>query len=100
MSKNVTTANNLFRAQRELKMVHRIVILVSILLSLGITYASFLFMGFFTSPIKYHYRIAYTFVDISLVFVIITLFKFTDPIKLAIRKITHRRTNTIAATMT
>ncbi|CAF0842209.1 unnamed protein product [Adineta steineri] len=100
MSKNVTTANNLFRAQRELKMVHRIVILVSILLSLGIPYASFLFMGFFTLPIKYHYRIAYTFVDISLVFVIITLFKFTDPIKLAIRNIRNQRTNTIAATMT
>ncbi|CAF0820055.1 unnamed protein product [Adineta steineri] len=99
-SKNVTPANNLFRAQRELKMVHRIVILISILLSLGIPYASFLFTGFFTTPPQYHYRIAYTFVDISLVFVIITLFKCTDPIKLAIRNIRNQRTNTTAATMT
>ncbi|CAF0842153.1 unnamed protein product [Adineta steineri] len=100
MGKNVTTANSLFRAQRELKMVHRIGILISILLGLGVPYASFLFMGFFTSPPKYHYRIAYIFIDISLVFVIITLFKFTDPIKLAIRKRINRRTNVIATIMT
>ncbi|CAF0985566.1 unnamed protein product [Adineta steineri] len=76
MSKNVTTANNLIRAQRELKMVHQIVILISILLSLDFSFSGFLFPD-------------HHFPDF-----------LTTPIKLAIRNITNQRTNTIAATMT
>ncbi|CAF1473883.1 unnamed protein product [Adineta steineri] len=86
MSKHVTPVNTLIRAQRELKMVYRIVILVSFLIGLGIPYASFVIMGFFTSPPKYHFRIAYIFVNISLIFIMMSLFKFTDPVRTSIMK--------------
>ncbi|CAF1125034.1 unnamed protein product [Adineta steineri] len=100
MNKRVTLANKLLRAQRELKMVYRIVILVSILLILGVLYTIFVFMGFFTLPPKYDFRIALTFVEISLVFVMITLFKFTEPVRTSILKRINRRPNAIVATMT
>jgi hypothetical protein len=44
-------------------------------------------MSFFTSPPKYHFRIAYIFVDVSLAFVMITIFKFTGPLKTAVKKL-------------
>ncbi|CAF1362633.1 unnamed protein product [Adineta steineri] len=87
MSKHVTPVNTLIRAQRELKMVYRIVILVPFLIGLGIPYASFVVIGFFTSPPKYHFRIAYIFVNISLIFIMMSLFKFTDPVRTSVMKI-------------
>ncbi|CAF0722299.1 unnamed protein product [Adineta steineri] len=100
MTKNVTLANTLLRAERELKMIRRIVILVSMLITFGLTYAIFIFMSFFTQPPKYHFRIAYIFVNVSLVFILIALFKFTDPIKTSIMKITNRRPNVVIAILT
>jgi hypothetical protein len=100
MSKRVTPANTLSRAQRELKMVYRIVILVSILLGLGLPYAIFVFMGLFNRAPKYDFRIAYTFIDVSLVFVMIALFQFTDPVKTSLMKKINRRPNTVVATVT
>ncbi|CAF1074466.1 unnamed protein product [Adineta steineri] len=70
MNKHVMLVNTLIRAERELKMVYRIVILVTFLAILGIPYATFTIMGFFTSPPKYHFRIAYIFVNISLTTII------------------------------
>jgi Na+/phosphate symporter len=100
MSKRVTPANTLSRAQRELKMVHRIVRLVSILLVLGLPYTIFVFMGLFNRAPKYDFRIAYTFFDVSLVFIMIALFQFTDPVKTSVMKKINRRPNTIVATVT
>ncbi|CAF0758847.1 unnamed protein product [Adineta steineri] len=100
MSKNVTPANTLLRVERELKMIRRIVILVSMLITFGLTYAIFIFMSFFTQPPKYHFRIAYIFVNVSLVFILIALFKFTDPIKTSLMKITNRRPNVVIALLT
>ncbi|CAF1026700.1 unnamed protein product [Adineta steineri] len=98
INKRVTPVNTVSRAERELKMVHRIVVLVSILLTLGIPYTIFIFIGFFTQPPKYHFRIAFTFVYISLVFIMITLFQFTDPVKTYITKKLKRQSNIIATT--
>jgi hypothetical protein len=81
MSKRVTPANTLSRAERELKMIVRIIRLVSILLSFGLPYSIFMFMSFFNSAPKYCFRIAYLFVDVSLAFVMIALFQNTDPVK-------------------
>ena len=81
MSKNVTPANQLLRAQRELNMVRRIVMLIIVLITLGLPYTIFFFISFFTNPPKYHFRIAFLFVDVSLACVMIALFQFTDPIK-------------------
>ncbi|CAF0987156.1 unnamed protein product [Adineta steineri] len=100
MNKRVTSANTLLRAQRELKMVFRIVILISILLTLSVPYTIFVFMGFFTSPLKYDFRIALTFVESSLLFFMIVVFKFTDPVRASIMKKLHQRLNVVAPIMT
>jgi uncharacterized membrane protein len=95
MSKHVTPVNTLFRAKRELKMVRRIVILVVGIVTIGFPYATFVFMSFFTCPSKYYFRIAYIFVDVSLAFVLIALFQFTEQLKISIKKAISRRTNAI-----
>ncbi|CAF1362584.1 unnamed protein product [Adineta steineri] len=98
MSQHVTPANTLIRAQRELKMVYRIVMLVMILVALGFPYTIFIFMGFFTSPPKYHFRIAYIFVDVSLVFIMVIIFHSTEPLKASVKnRITKRQTTMIQA---
>jgi hypothetical protein len=86
MSKHVTPVNTILRAQRELKMVRRIVILITGVATIGFPYALFIFMSFFTTPPKYHFRIAYIFNDASLAFVMVVLFEFTDQLKMSITK--------------
>jgi hypothetical protein len=100
MSKHVTPVNTLFRAQRELKMVRRIVILVNGVVTIGLPYVIFIFISFFTTPPKYHFRIAYIFVDVSLAFVMIALLKFTEPIKASIMKKINGQGNTIVPVIT
>lgn len=97
MSKHVTPTNVLSRAQRELRMVYRIVILISTLLVLSIPYATFTFMGYFTQPPKHHFRIAYIFVCMSLMIIMLILFNGTDPVRLSLMKQINRRPNTIIA---
>jgi hypothetical protein len=97
MSKRVATINTLRRAQRELKMIRRIIRLISILLSLGIPFTIFTFMSFFNSAPKYSFRIAYIFIDVSLALVMIVLFQNTDPVKTFVMKKIHWRSNTILA---
>ncbi|CAF1227582.1 unnamed protein product [Adineta steineri] len=99
MNHRVTPVNTLIRAQRELKMVYRIVILVMILLILGLPITIFFIIGFISEPPKYHLRIAYIFAKISLLFVMITLFKFTDPVKSAIMKKLIQQPNLVAPIM-
>ena len=81
MSKRVIPANTLLRAQKELKMVRRTVILVASVVAIGFPYTMFLLTSFFTSLPQYHLRIAYVFVDVSLAFMMIALFQFTEPVK-------------------
>jgi hypothetical protein len=100
MSKRVTPANTLIRVERELKMVRRIVILVVGVTTIGFPYAVLILISFFTSPPKYHFRIAYIFVDVSLAFVMMALFQFTDPLKTSILKKLNGRANTITPTIT
>ncbi|CAF1481047.1 unnamed protein product [Rotaria sordida] len=100
MRKHVTPANILYRAQNELKMVRRIVILVMGIVTIGFPYALFIFISFFTTPPKYHFRIAYIFVDTSMAFVMIALSQFTEPLKISIMKRIIRQTNVIIPTIT
>ncbi|CAF3816897.1 unnamed protein product [Rotaria sordida] len=83
MNKRVTSANVLARAERELKMVRNIVTISTILVILGLPYAIFILMSFFTTIPKYHFRIAFIFIDISTTATMIALFKTTDVIKVA-----------------
>ena len=84
MGKNVAAANTLLRAQRELRIVRRTVILVSGLLVTGIPYATFIFISFFTIPPQYHFRIAYVLSEVLSPFFTIILFELTDPLKVSI----------------
>ncbi|CAF1463906.1 unnamed protein product [Adineta steineri] len=99
MSQHVTTANNLIRAKRELKMVYRIVMLVITLLAFGFPYTIFIFMGFFTSPPKYHFRIAYIFIDVSLVFIMIIIFHSAEPLKASVKNRLFKRPTMIVQTV-
>ncbi|CAF4124960.1 unnamed protein product [Rotaria sp. Silwood2] len=67
MSKHVTPVNRLFHAQRELRMIRRIVSLVFILVALGFPYQTFIIMSFFNSAPKYHFRLAFTCINVSLI---------------------------------
>ena len=98
-SKNVTSIYTLARAQRELKMVRHIVILLSGVATIGFPYAIFIFLSFFTTPPNYHFRIAYIFVNVSLAFVMIAIFQFTEPLKTSIMKIISGRRNGIVPTI-
>jgi hypothetical protein len=95
MSKRITPVNTLSRAKRELKMVQRTVKLINILITVDFPYTLFLFMSFFDSAPKYHFRIAFLFMDIALVFVIITLSLFTDPVKASVMKIINVQPNMV-----
>jgi hypothetical protein len=93
MTERVTPVNTLYRAKRELKMVRRTVILVSILIIYCFPYAMFIFLSFFIQIPKYHFRISYIFIDASYLFVIIALFQFTAPLKISIMKLIQKRQN-------
>ena len=55
MSKHITPVNTLIRAERELKMVRRIVILICDIATICFSYAIFIFVSLFTSPPKYYF---------------------------------------------
>ncbi|CAF1454630.1 unnamed protein product [Rotaria sordida] len=97
MSKRITSANRLARAQNELKMVQRIVTLIIILITLGVPFVVFITMSLFTNPPKYHTRIGYVFFNVSLALVMITLFQFTDPLKATAKKLINIRPNNITS---
>ncbi|CAF1376452.1 unnamed protein product [Adineta ricciae] len=100
ISRNViTTRNNLPRLRRELKMVRRIVTITTILVVLGLPYTSFLFISFFTEPVKYYYRISAIFTNPSLIFIMIALFQFTESLKLFILRKMNIRTETVIPTI-
>jgi hypothetical protein len=100
MSKRVTSVLNLARAQRELKMVERVIILLFTFLTLGVPYVVFFFISFFTNPPKYHFRIAFMFMDVTVILMMITLFQFTDPLKTSIKKIINGQANMVIPIVT
>ncbi|CAF1022475.1 unnamed protein product [Adineta ricciae] len=81
MNARTTSVNTVLRARYELKMVRRIIIIIVILLALGLTYFIFILMSFFTTPPKYHFRIAFMFLDVSMAGVMLVVFKFTDHLR-------------------
>lgn len=96
MNKHVTPANQLSRAKRELTMVKRILSLVFLLVCLGFPYAVFICISFFTEPPKYSFRIAYSFISVSLALVLIALFQITEPLKASVlNRIRTRDVNVI-----
>jgi hypothetical protein len=95
MSQRVTPANTLSRAQRELKMVRQIVILINILFISGFALSLFIFLSFANRAPIYHFRIGFIFVDASMLWVMIVLFQFTDSLKAYVKKIIYGRSNRV-----
>jgi len=100
MGKNVTAINTLIRAQRELKMVRRTVILIIILATVCFPFTFMMFMAFFNHTPKYVFRIGYAFVDLAGLATEIMLCQFTDPLKASVMKRIKRRPNRIVPAMT
>jgi hypothetical protein len=95
MNKRVTPANVLFRVQCELKMIRRIVIMVTVLVPICIPYAIFFILSFFISLPVYYFRILSTFAVVSLLYTMLIVFKFTDPLKLSVMKKLNIRSKVI-----
>jgi hypothetical protein len=93
MGNNMTTTITLFRAERDLAMVRRIVILLHILLTAGIPMTVFFILSFFNLAPKYHTRIGFFFINTSLLCVMIVLFQFTDSLKDSVKKVIFSRQN-------
>jgi len=100
MGKRITPVNVLARAQRELRMSRRIVTLVFMLLFFGIPYTLFILMSFFNHVPKYHFRIAFIFIDLSLGFMMIALFQIAEPLKASVRRKFKRGTIAVVPTVT
>jgi hypothetical protein len=97
ISKRVISVATLSRAQRELQMVQRVVIIVMILLTIGFPYTIFVLMSFFTDPPTYDSRIAFVFGDLVWILVAIALLQFTDALKTSIMKRIKRCSNTVVS---
>jgi hypothetical protein len=100
MGKNATASNNLVRAQRKLKMVRRTVILVTILIAVYFPYTLIMLMPFFNRAPKYHFRIAYIFVDGSVLSAMISLFQSTQLLRTSVMKKIQRLINVVVARIT
>ncbi|CAF1209960.1 unnamed protein product [Adineta ricciae] len=97
LSHTTMVVRTLLRVQRELKMVQRIVTLLNIIVTIGVPYGIFVFISFFTTPPKYHFRIAFIFTDASILIALIVLLQFTDPLKKSLVKRFLQQPNAVAA---
>jgi hypothetical protein len=67
-------------AQRQLTLIRRVIVLVSILTISGLPYSVFIFMGFWMDPPVYQFRISFLCVDIALASVVCTMFCYSSDI--------------------
>lgn len=95
IGQRATSAQTIFQARRELVMMRRIIILISIMLILGIPYLGFVFMAFISHPPKYHFRICIVFVDLSQALIMIVIFKFTQPVMDVVLKLKRVYSNDV-----
>ena len=96
MSNRVTPANTQHRAQRDFQMLRRTTILIMILFISGFPLSAFIFLSFADRAPNYHFRIAYVFLNGSMLLVMIALYQFTDSLQTAMKKLINLRPNTIA----
>ena len=67
-------------AQRQLALIQRVIVLVSILILSGIPYCIFIIIAFWTDPPEYQFRISFLCVDIALASVVCTMFFYSKDI--------------------
>jgi hypothetical protein len=99
MGKRANLGKTLSGAQRDFQMVRRIVILIHILLIGGVPMSLFIFLSFENLAPKYHMRIGFICVQVSLPSVMIALFQFTDLLKKSIRKIICGQSSVVNPTL-
>lgn len=90
LNKQTTAINLQVRAKRELKLLRRVIILTITIMTLGLPYVMFLFISFFQAPPKYHLRISFIFIYVSIFLIMLELIKFTDPVLDVILEFIHR----------
>ncbi|UJR29142.1 hypothetical protein I4U23_010356 [Adineta vaga] len=73
-------------AQRQLALIQRVIVLVGILIASGLPYCAFIFIGFWTDPPVYQFRISFLCVDIALASVVCTMFCYNRDIAQLRRK--------------
>jgi len=95
MSEHVIPINTLVRARKQLKMVRRTVILIILGMTVCFPYTIFIVISFFISPPKYHLRICYLFINVSVLLVMIAVFQFTESLKTSSMKKLKRRPNIV-----
>lgn len=98
MRKRASPVNTILQAQRDLKIVRNIVMVVGVLVAVGMPYMIFILISFFTTPPRYHLRIAYFCLDISMVYVLLPLVETTEPVKKAILKVFGGWSNAVVPT--
>jgi hypothetical protein len=64
-------------AQRQLALIQRVIVLISILILSGIPYCVFIAIGLWTDPPEYQFRISFLFVDIALASVVLSMFCYS-----------------------
>jgi hypothetical protein len=99
MSKRVTLVNKLHSAQRDLKVVRRILILIQILFISGFPLTLFAFLSFANRTPKYNYRIGFIFVHVSILSAMIALFQYTDLLITSVKNIICVRPSMAIPTM-
>ena len=93
MGMNAAASNSLARAKRELKAVHRIVVLIITLIVITFPYMISVIMSFIKPSMKPYTRIAYAFFQLSNLSAMIYLFFITTPLKEFVMKIWHLKSN-------
>jgi hypothetical protein len=99
MNQHVTPANTLRPAQRDIKVVCRIIILVQMLILAGVPMTTFIFLSFANRAPKYHFRIGFMFVYVAILFVMIMLYQFTDSLKTSLKKLLTGPPSTVIASV-
>ncbi|CAF3882186.1 unnamed protein product [Adineta steineri] len=100
MSIRATSTQTMFQARRDLVVVRRIIIIIMILLTLGFPYVIFILISFVTKPPKYHLRIALFLLDLSQTLIMMTIFKFSQPVMDVILKYKRLVSSRVQPTMT
>ena len=64
-------------AQRQLALIQRVIVLITILIVSGLPYCVFIAIGFWTDPPEYQFRISFLCVDIALMSVVLAMFCYS-----------------------
>ncbi|CAF1446871.1 unnamed protein product [Adineta ricciae] len=83
----------MYRVRRNLFVVRRIITKILILIVLGMPYTIFIFISFFTTPPKYHLRIAIFLLVLSQTLITVAIIYFCRPVSNILMKFLHMTAN-------